>query len=261
MKVCPTCSRTYEDDTLRFCLDDGARLSDGARSTLGSDAEKTAVLPSGLRPTEQSPSPPRSTIQSAAPDYSPYEAARLPEKRGGGLWIIISGLLALIVVGLVAVVGLFAWKANQESNSHSSNVLVTTPTPSPTAGIRSVSTPTAKPTLTPLPTVTPDLNWMDGVWGGVAYQTDTKTTWAVRLTVRNGTYLIDYPDIPCNGSWKMIDKNSRQASFTEVITQGLERCVNNSHVTIERLGESEISVRYSHPGRRDVIATVTLSRR
>ena len=27
MKACPTCNRTYEDDTLAFCLDDGARLS------------------------------------------------------------------------------------------------------------------------------------------------------------------------------------------------------------------------------------------
>src|SRR5438128_8819414 len=27
MKKCPTCNRTYSDDTLRFCLEDGSSLS------------------------------------------------------------------------------------------------------------------------------------------------------------------------------------------------------------------------------------------
>jgi len=31
MKRCPTCSRLYDDDTLKFCLDDGTQLADARR--------------------------------------------------------------------------------------------------------------------------------------------------------------------------------------------------------------------------------------
>ncbi|MDX6289683.1 MAG: hypothetical protein QOH42_1482, partial [Blastocatellia bacterium] len=31
MKRCPKCKRKYEDDTLKFCLEDGATLSVAAR--------------------------------------------------------------------------------------------------------------------------------------------------------------------------------------------------------------------------------------
>ena len=99
------------------------------------------------------------------------------------------------------------------------------------------------------------------MWAGDAYQTDTKTRWAVRLTVRDDSYSIVYPDIPCKGTWKLIEKNSRSASFTEVITQGLDQCENNSHVMIEKLSASEISCRYAHAGSRAVIATVVLKKK
>ncbi len=42
MKQCPTCKRTYSDETLNFCLDDGSRLSG---NTIGDDSP-TAVFPS-----------------------------------------------------------------------------------------------------------------------------------------------------------------------------------------------------------------------
>ena len=42
MKRCPTCSRTYADDTFSFCLADGALLS------ASYDPDATLVLPSAL---------------------------------------------------------------------------------------------------------------------------------------------------------------------------------------------------------------------
>ncbi len=42
MKRCPTCKRTFEDDTLSFCLDDGTPLV----ATTRPDSEETLVLPS-----------------------------------------------------------------------------------------------------------------------------------------------------------------------------------------------------------------------
>ncbi|MGD9629512.1 MAG: hypothetical protein AB7V18_09720 [Pyrinomonadaceae bacterium] len=46
MKQCPTCRSTYSDDTLRYCLADGAALSDldsDAETVLGRDGP--AILP------------------------------------------------------------------------------------------------------------------------------------------------------------------------------------------------------------------------
>ena len=42
MKHCPTCSKTYADETLNFCLDDGAWLAGGPQS----DEQATAILSS-----------------------------------------------------------------------------------------------------------------------------------------------------------------------------------------------------------------------
>lgn len=44
MKRCPQCGRDYTDDTLSFCLDDGASLLDGPASM---DGQETAILSSG----------------------------------------------------------------------------------------------------------------------------------------------------------------------------------------------------------------------
>ncbi|MGH9947225.1 MAG: hypothetical protein ACRD6X_08510 [Pyrinomonadaceae bacterium] len=41
MKRCPECRRDYYDDTLNFCLDDGAHLLDGPAS----DEPDTAIFP------------------------------------------------------------------------------------------------------------------------------------------------------------------------------------------------------------------------
>jgi ketosteroid isomerase-like protein len=51
MKRCPTCRRTYADDTLKFCLEDGTPLS--ADAPLNSDA--TLLLDSASRGTEPPP--------------------------------------------------------------------------------------------------------------------------------------------------------------------------------------------------------------
>src|SRR2546429_8270022 len=56
MKRCPTCKRTFEDETLSFCLDDGTPLIAATRP----DSEETLVLPS------------RSDRGARIPDTQPY---------------------------------------------------------------------------------------------------------------------------------------------------------------------------------------------
>src|SRR5687768_7920173 len=111
MKKCHTCKRTYEDDTLVFCLDDGARLSAAydPHATVrgpvvpGSDLPKTDILPTELRPVTQASDPLRSTITAVAPVAYQQESRALNEKQNGKLWIVLGGMVALLVVGLVSV--------------------------------------------------------------------------------------------------------------------------------------------------------------
>ena len=159
-----------------------------------------------------------------------------------------------MVVGLVIVLGYLAWKANSKSTAEPSTL-----SSAPRAG-NDVPSNANKDTESKAPTDTSS-QWLDGRWEGEGYQSDTKTTWSVSLTVQDGNYAIEYPDIPCRGRWTLIDINSRAASFTEVITQGTDRCDNNSHVMIEKVNESEISCKYTHASSRNVIATATLSKK
>ncbi len=66
MKRCPACSRVYDDDGLRFCLDDGANLVDKFPSE---PVPQTLVLPA-----TDAPQP---TIkQTQPPDVPPLHDAR-----------------------------------------------------------------------------------------------------------------------------------------------------------------------------------------
>jgi len=257
MKICPKCQRNYTDD-LSFCLEDGAQLATYAPQQKPSQ-EKTLILPGGIRSTEAPVSVRQTAIDGSTPAYS-YPSPQLPEKRGGKLWVFAGSGVALVLVVFIALAGWFVWTARNKSTADSSQPASKSPNENP----RDSNTPAAPPNVdskSESQTAENNLEWLNGVWSGDAYQTDTKTRWAVRLTVRDDTYSIVYPDIPCKGTWKLIEKNSRSASFTEVITQGLDQCENNSRVMVEKLSASEITCRYAHPGSRAVIATVVLTKK
>jgi hypothetical protein len=254
MKTCPNCKRNYTDD-LSFCLEDGVRLVPANASQQTPDQEKTAILPGGMRPTAEPVSVRQTAIEGSAPAYS-HQPPQSPEKRGGKLWLIVGGGVAIVFIGFVALAGFFVWKASNNSNANSSQAASNGPNQNPNDAAanndnRNSQSETAE---------TPNLEWLSGVWTGDGYQTDTKTRWEVKLTVRDDTYSIDYPDILCKGTWKLIEKNSRSASFSEVITQGIDQCTN-SHVTVEKLSASEISCRYTHLKSRAVIATAVLTKK
>ena len=94
MKRCPTCSRVYDDDSLRFCLDDGANLVERSPAE---PIPTTLVLP----PTEQ---PVPTMKQASPPEVPPLHDARstvaaAPRKRNVLPWIIIAALLVAVVAG------------------------------------------------------------------------------------------------------------------------------------------------------------------
>ena len=107
MKECPTCSRVYADESLRFCLDDGtslvAAMSLGAQETLHINpprltrAKPTEVLPgSSLTPPDQ-------------------KHSLIP-------WLVAGAALFLVaVMGIIITIVIFANRQPTSPNSNGSN--------------------------------------------------------------------------------------------------------------------------------------------
>lgn len=121
MKQCPQCRTTYTDDTLKFCLADGAVLTE-----LGE--EETAVRP-GMRVDI----PPPTVVTSRAPAS---ERSRFP---------VVKILIAVLVIGFIGLVlaggagVLFYINSGGDSRAVVQNTA--TPTPRPAA------TPSATPEI------------------------------------------------------------------------------------------------------------------
>lgn len=100
MKRRPTCSRVYDDDSLRFCFDDGTTLVNKLPEAI---APETAVLPS-------SQSDPAPTLEAAPPliaDARPVGSQIPAGKRRSPLpWILGAGVL-LLLLGAGVVIAIF----------------------------------------------------------------------------------------------------------------------------------------------------------
>lgn len=138
MKRCPTCQRTFEDDTLSFCLDDGTPLAPGARP----DSEETLVLGPGrtndVPPTQLYNQPVRPT--QPPPAFQPPYA---PQKKSAWPWLLAVGVVLLLGFGVIVAVAVIV---PQIINSNQSKNV--TPTP----GWTPPRSPSPKPTESDAPT-------------------------------------------------------------------------------------------------------------
>jgi uncharacterized protein DUF4440 len=112
MKSCPTCKRSFADDSLTYCLDDGTPL---VSESLPPENEETIVTPSAgasseLPPTQYGQLPGKATVSGNVSDFQipstpPYSP--VPQKRRMWPWIV-AGLAVLlffmIVIGLVIAI-------------------------------------------------------------------------------------------------------------------------------------------------------------
>src|SRR5947207_1531904 len=94
MKRCPTCSRVYDDMSLRFCLDDGTEL---VNKVPEGGAPETLVM--------TGPSPAQSTMPAAPAQVtpSPLPPTQAVKRRAIWPWLLAGGALFLLV-GVVVVV-------------------------------------------------------------------------------------------------------------------------------------------------------------
>jgi len=116
MKKCPTCNRTYADDTLRFCLDDGSILSaaydpqatQGMPARRGGDSQATEILlhPEKAADTIES----RSYPTMPSPPSPAFVGQAGPTRRDqarGWPWLLLS--IPILLVLLIAVLGGGIW--------------------------------------------------------------------------------------------------------------------------------------------------------
>jgi hypothetical protein len=109
MKRCPKCNRKYDDDTLRFCLEDGSPLYD----TRDSEAPATEILPARGAPTLRSSGPTTPTF----PTGGNVPAAERETKSANPL--LTGGVIAIAVL-LLALVGIGAFFVIKQSGGNES---------------------------------------------------------------------------------------------------------------------------------------------
>ena len=126
MKRCPKCNRTYQDDTLRFCLEDGSSL---APITREAEAPPKKILPR-VTPTQKSAVP---TI----PSYPNIARVSQSETRQSNP-LLTSGVIAIALL-LLMLVGIAAYFVIRQSWTSQTDQTSGTTTPTPaTAAVKTV---------------------------------------------------------------------------------------------------------------------------
>ena len=140
MKRCPTCQRTYADNSLVFCLQDGAPLltvgdaSYDSGATLlnapsDSNSAQTEILHQPVAPTVASPRPDSVTVQqqrATNPSWSdvapqPVATAAHPAARNRALTVGVF-VIAILLLGLVGIgVALLLQRGSSEGNENTAN--------------------------------------------------------------------------------------------------------------------------------------------
>lgn len=112
MKRCPTCNRSFDDDSLSFCLDDGSPLIGASPGR--ADSQETLVSPSpsalppetiGLPATQSyGQLPGKATVNASqfnAPPAQPY--APEPKQRPTWPWVVAILVVVLMIIGGIVI--------------------------------------------------------------------------------------------------------------------------------------------------------------
>lgn len=89
MKICPTCRRTYEDDGLNFCLEDGSVL------TFTSGDTPTVVME---QPRPTNPTPPGTGIPTRLDVQNAPAYSMQPKKNSSRAWIWVLAIFAVLIL-------------------------------------------------------------------------------------------------------------------------------------------------------------------
>ncbi len=140
MKKCPSCSRSYADDSLSFCLDDGSPLlSVGAGGAGGAAGQSPSYDPQATLQYNQAreTNPPPTEVYGAGQPYTPVQTPSWsPAPPAGAIghakpqtykalyWIVgsVLALALLVVIGAVLIIVLASFGETNTNNSNNSNL-------------------------------------------------------------------------------------------------------------------------------------------
>ena len=98
MKICPACSQTYQDESLNFCLSDGAVLSTVSDER---NSQPTVVMsPSAVTDQQRQVAGPTSA-NATAPQFSPVFSQNAPVNRApkkSKAWVWVLGIVGILLV-------------------------------------------------------------------------------------------------------------------------------------------------------------------
>ena len=137
MKECPQCKRTYADETLAFCLADGALLSapydPNATLRLSTPTDPSDLASAKASPPVEAPAAPETLRMPAPADPHAHskttEVLRTPtasesaRPRSNPLWLYSSIALAGLFVGAVVIIWMMSGKTGTESSAANSNTV------------------------------------------------------------------------------------------------------------------------------------------
>ena len=117
MKVCPRCQKTYTDDNLNFCLDDGVVLQQAG----GAEAPPTVFMnqPPATDPRAAMQAPPTMQSQQPAWNTAPQPQYGGPPKKSSRTWIWVLLILGVVVIGCgtLSVVGIILINKSTENSA------------------------------------------------------------------------------------------------------------------------------------------------
>jgi hypothetical protein len=130
MKRCPNCNRTYTDEALNFCLEDGTPLVSDAPAPLETNETMRYTAPRATTapatqiyqpaPTPGQAAPHMNQPQFVQPQWSPMPVPQ--PRKSNAVWWVFGGLAVLVVLGIGIVVILLAI-ASISSQTNSSRLV------------------------------------------------------------------------------------------------------------------------------------------
>ncbi|MEO7507262.1 MAG: hypothetical protein ABIZ95_08515 [Pyrinomonadaceae bacterium] len=265
MKSCPRCQRTYADDSLIFCTEDGANLTSAhdpndtwhipaARST---DPPVTEVIPPDQVPgyvgaTQAAPtipapvSPTRPAHLAQPPSYHPPPAAT---RRNSTSWIIASVAFALVALSLVAVLGYLVLNRSTEGNKNSP----------PNANNGNLNRPGGNTNGNDNTDPKQSENWLAGEWHGEGAMQDGSGTWSIDVWTEDDHYAVDYPTMKCSGRWDVKSQTPTEAVLYEKFTIG-KNCESGARIDVKKRSADQIGVTFTIENSDAEVVSVTLNR-
>lgn len=196
MKLCPQCNRTYSDDSLRFCLDDGTVLSRDPPATLPYTSTTHDAGPPRRQIVVSQEPPPRRPIQAVPATPGPENPVRAIAMANSSSPILTAGVILIAGLLLILVFVGVAFVYKYWRVSESAALPASSPVPTPLR--KSGNADPARPALGTLPIRTSA--------SSVRYRVQTNTyDPANAIDGNKRTAWIEGVDGPGIGEWLQFD--------------------------------------------------------